>query len=77
MDFKSLFKSICYYIVDNQHCSSPAIKRKFHAGYIDACKVIEILEEHKIIESFDHLSHMKVYIKSVTDMEKILDLINK
>lgn len=77
MDFKFLFRASCYYAVHSQNISPSSIQRKFNVGYNDANKVIEILEELKIIGQYENKSQRKVNIKTISDMENILDLIYK
>jgi DNA segregation ATPase FtsK/SpoIIIE-like protein len=71
--FKDLFRASCYLIAHTQQCSAPIIQRKFKVRYTDAARIVEILENKKIVGEFDNKPLREVYIKSVEDMEVILD----
>lgn len=76
-NFKELFRATCYYVVYTQECSTSMIQRKFNVKFSDADRVVQILENHKIVGAFKYVQSREVYITSVEDMEVFLDSVFK
>lgn len=71
-ELDSLFVDAAKMVVEIQGISSTMLMRKFLLGYNRAWRIINQLEEHKIISKYDGLNKRIVLIKTEKELNTIL-----
>lgn len=74
LSFKEQVRTIAYYIICTNHCSTFKIQRKFGYYFNTCSEVIYILEKLGIVSNFDVIKNeRKVLVDSIEELEQKLD----
>ena len=72
--FMEQVRTIAYYIVCTNHCSTFKIQRKFGYYYNACSRAIDVLEKLGIVSDYDVIKNeRKVLVESIEELEEKLD----